>query len=127
MTDIIGDTLARLQNGIAVGHETVSVKKSSFVKSLLIVLEREKMIIGFNENKDQNGFEVLIRYKDGEPYVSRFKRISKPGQRIYVKSNDIIPVMNGRGVAIISTPQGVLSGAVAKVQGIGGEYLCQVW
>lgn len=127
MTDIIGDTLARLHNSVLVGKPVVSVRKTNLVKGVLDVLVKEKMIMGFKESDDGKNFDVSIRYVDDVPYVTHFIRVSRPGQRIYIKSDKIVPIMNGRGIGIISTSRGVVSAAVAKAENIGGEYLCKIW
>lgn len=123
--DLVADTLTRIQNGIKVGKTDVSVMKSNLIKSVLLVLKYEGMINGFEET--DSAINVSLKYVGGEPMVAHFSKVSKPGQRIYVSSNEIIPVMNGRGIAIISTSKGVMSGAVAKSKKLGGEYLCNVW
>lgn len=121
----ISDTLARIQNAVALGKPEVLVLNSNVVRSVLMVMKYEGFIDGFEEV--EGGLNVKLKYVDGEPVVRHFNKVSKPGQRIYVSSYEIIPVMNGRGISIISTSKGVMSGAVAKSKNLGGEYLCNVW
>lgn len=126
MNDLIADLLARLKNGIERKKETVSVPNTKVNVEVLKVLKEEEMI----ENYEivENGLEVTLKYEEnGEPVVTEFKRVSKPGQRIYVSSYEIIPVMNGRGISIISTSKGLMTGSRAKSQNIGGELICKVW
>jgi small subunit ribosomal protein S8 len=125
VNDTIADFLARMQNGIMRGKGEVKVLKTRLIEDILGILKREGMIKGYEVREE----EIIVNplYKDREPAVSKFKRISSPGQRIYVNVLDIVPVMNGRGIAIISTSQGLMTGALAKSKGIGGEHICNIW
>lgn len=127
MNDYISDLLARLQNGIMRRKEIIEVPSTKMVVGVLEVLKKENMIETFEES--ENGkLEVYPLYlEDGTPVVEHFTRVSKPGQRIYVTNTEIIPVMNGRGISIISTSSGLMSGAMAKSKKIGGELICEVW
>jgi len=127
MNDYISDLLARLQNGIMRKRETIEVPNTKIIVEVLKVLEQEKMIKSFEEN-EKGLLEVSPLYlEDGTPIVEHFNRVSKPGQRIYVTTTEIVPIMNGRGISIISTSSGVMSGAMAKNKKIGGELICKVW
>lgn len=125
MNDLTADLLARLQNGIERRREIVSVPNAKMNVEILKVLEMEKMIAGFKDGED--GVDVELLYDGKEPVITVLKRVSKPGQRIYIASKDITPVMNGRGIAIISTSQGLMSGAMAKSKKLGGELICKIW
>jgi len=125
MNDLTADLLARIKNGIERKRETVLVPKTKMNIEILKVLEMEKMISGYSESEE--GISVGLMYDDKEPVISSLKRVSKPGQRIYIASKDIIPVMNGRGISIISTSKGLMSGAMAKSKKLGGELICEVW
>ena len=125
MNDLTADLLARLQNGIERKKETVLVPNTKMNVEILKVLEMEKMIVGYTQTDD--GIDVELMYDGKEPVISVLKRVSKPGQRIYIVSKDITPVMNGRGIAIISTSKGLMSGAMAKSKKMGGELICKVW
>ena len=125
MNDLTADLLARLQNGIDRRKEEVLVPKTKMNMEILRVLKEESMITEYTEV--EKGLSVEVIYDDKEPMVTHFKRVSSPGQRIYVASKDITPVMNGRGISIISTSKGLMSGARAKSQKLGGELICKVW
>jgi len=108
-------------------RETIEVPSTKIIVEVLKVLEQEKMIKSFEEN-EKGLLEVSPLYlEDGTPIVEHFNRVSKPGQRIYVTTTEIVPIMNGRGISIISTSSGVMSGAMAKNKKIGGELICKVW
>ncbi len=125
MNDLIADLLARIQNSIQRKEEKVEVVNTKINVELLKVLKQEEMIEDF-EIKEKM-IEVVLAYDEKEPVVAHFTRVSKPGQRIYVSRKEIEPVMNGRGISIISTPSGLMSGAMAKSKGLGGELICKVW
>jgi small subunit ribosomal protein S8 len=127
MNDYISDLLARLQNGIMRKRESIEVPNTKMIKEILKVLEENNMIETFEEGEEGKLEVYPLYFEDGQPVVEHFNRVSKPGQRIYVSSVDIIPVMNGRGISIISTSSGVMTGARAKSQNIGGELICKVW
>jgi len=122
--DTLANALTKMQNAIKVNKKEVLLKKSSLVEGVIRVLEYEKMIESFEITDD--GFLVKLLYVEKEPVVTKFKKISKPGQRVYVSAHEIKPVANGRGIAVISTSEGILSGALAKSKKIGGEYLCEI-
>lgn len=127
MNDYISDLLARLQNGIMRKRESIEVPKTKMVLEILRVLEQEKMIDSFEETEDGKIEVFPLYFEDETPVVEHFTRVSKPGQRIYVSSGDITPVLNGRGINIVSTSSGLMSGALAKSKNIGGELICRVW
>ncbi len=125
MNDLIADLLARIQNSIMRKNTEVLVVNTKMNVELLKVLKQEEMIKDF-EIKDGD-IEVKLAYDDKEPVARHFTRVSKPGQRIYVSRKEIEPIMNGRGVSVISTSKGLMSGAMAKSKGLGGELICKVW
>lgn len=126
VTDIISDTLARLKNAISRGHDTVNILKSKSTLSLMESLKKEDFIVDFAEEDGE--LVVELKYdNNGNPLVENFVRVSKPGQRIYVTKKEILPVMNGRGISLISTSKGVMTGAQAKSMDLGGEYICKIW
>jgi small subunit ribosomal protein S8 len=127
MNDYISDLLARLQNGIMRKRESIEVPDTKMVKEILKVLETNAMIDTFEENEDGKIDVYPLYFEDGTPVVEHFTRVSKPGQRMYVTHTEIIPVMNGRGISIISTSSGLMTGALAKSKKIGGELICEVW
>lgn len=125
MNDLVADLLARMQNSIMRKERTTEVVSTKMNKEILRVLKQEGMVGEFEENDKY--LEVDLLYEDKEPVVAHFVRVSKPGQRVYVSKKEIIPVMNGRGISIISTPTGLMSGAMAKSKGLGGELICKIW
>ncbi|HOV34565.1 MAG TPA: 30S ribosomal protein S8 [Candidatus Dojkabacteria bacterium] len=125
MNDLIADLLARIQNGIMRKKDTVLVVNTKMNKAILEVLKNEKMIDSYEEKG--NCIEVKLLYVNNEPVITKLVRVSKPGQRIYVSKQEIKPVMNGRGISIISTSEGLMSGALAKSRSLGGELICEVW
>ncbi len=127
MNDYISDLLARLQNGITVKKKSIEVPNTKMNKEILKVLEEENMIKSFEEIEDKKIEVQPLYFEDDTPVVEHFIRVSKPGQRIYVSNTDIVPVLNGRGISIISTSSGVMTGAMAKGQNLGGELICKVW
>ncbi len=125
MNDLIADLLARIQNSIMRKEVTTKVISTKINKEILRVLKEEKMIGGFEE--EEGNLVVELLYEDKEPVIAHLTRVSKPGQRVYVSKKEIIPIMNGRGISIISTPSGLMSGAMAKSKGLGGELICKIW
>ena len=123
--DRVSDTLTRIKNAVMRRKTTVEVLNSKMVVSLLEVLKQEQFIEDFTPNGQM--VEVTLKYIDDEPIVENFKRVSKPGSRIYTDAKSILPVMNGRGISIISTSEGLMTGAQAKSKRLGGEYICKVW
>ncbi len=126
VNDTVSDTLTRLKNAVERGSETVLVYDNKMSRSILDILVKETFVEKYTEV--EGGIEATLKYSEsGEPKVVNFQRVSKPGQRIYVSSKEIEPVVNGRGISIISTSKGLMTGAMARSQGVGGEYICNVW
>ncbi|GAB4161385.1 MAG: 30S ribosomal protein S8 [Candidatus Dojkabacteria bacterium] len=125
INDIVADALARIKNAVMRESKEVTLINSKLVKSILDVMKQEEFIDSY-EVVD-NGLKVVLSYENDMPVVSNFIKVSKPGQRIYVAAKELIPVMNGRGISVISTSQGVMTGALAKSKGLGGEYICKIW
>lgn len=124
--DIVLDTLLRLQNAGRVNKATTQVMKSGLVKAILSKLVERKFIIGFTE--EANAITVELRYdRNGNHLLHGVEKISKLGRRLYTSYNEIVPVFGGRGMYIVSTPKGVLTGEEAKAQKQGGELICKVW
>lgn len=129
-TDPIADYLTRLRNGIMAGHDAVVVPASSMKERLCGILKAEGYIHGFKtvEHDGRNYLIVNIKYvKGGESVIHGLKRISSPGLRIYAGVKEIPDVNGGLGIAILSTPKGLLSGKDARKQNVGGEVLAHVW
>ena len=130
MTDPIADLLTRIRNALHAHHETVRIPASKLKVAIVDLLNKNGFIKGWRllEKEVQSEIEVDLRYiKDGGPAIRGLKRVSKPGCRIYSKAKEIRPVLGGRGVAIYSTPSGVLVGEEAQKKGVGGEFLCRIW
>jgi small subunit ribosomal protein S8 len=129
MTDPIADMLTRIRNGQNVALESVSMPSSRLKQSIAAVLEAEGYIDGF-EVVDQPGnkreLTISLRYFDGKPVIEKIQKISKPGLRIYRGKGELPKVMNGLGVAIVSTSEGVMTDRSARAKGFGGEVLCIV-
>jgi len=130
MSDPLGDMLTRIRNGQMAQKGSVSTPGSKLRKYVLEVLEREGYIRGYNSVEKDTGqleFTIELKYHNGEPVIRELRRVSRPGRRIYAGVRDLPQVYNGLGVAILSTPQGVLSDAEAREKHVGGEVLCTVF
>lgn len=129
MTDPISDMLTRIRNAQAVSHQTVSIPFSKLKLSLAETLERAGVVgeVSVLGKKIDKIIKIKLKYENGKPIVSNLKRISKQGQRIYIKKNDLHPVRQGYGLAIISTSEGLMTNTEAKKKGLGGEVFCEVW
>ena len=128
MTDPVADLLTRIRNGQSARKHSISVGSSKLKSAILRVLQDEGYIAGFSEaSEDGKPFiTVDLKYFEGRPVIDRIERVSRPGLRIY-KGRDAIPqVMNGLGVAIVTTPKGVMTDRKARQTGVGGEVLCYV-
>ncbi len=130
ITDHIADMLTRLRNATMAGHERVSMPASKLKLAIAQILKKEGFIRNYNleENNYQGVLHIGLKYgPNDEPVILGIKRISKPGLRVYVKAKEIPKVVNGLGIAILSTPQGVLVDRACKRANVGGEVLCYVW
>jgi len=125
MTDPIADLLTRIRNGQMARQDMVSVPSSQLKKSILDVLVKKEFIKGYKEEKDGNFKKINVELDATK--TLNLKRVSKPGQRTYVGKNEIGKVLNGYGIALLSTSKGVMSGDEARKQGVGGEVLCEVY
>jgi len=130
MTDPIADMLTRIRNANSAMHPHLDVPASKLKREILRVLKDEKYIhnYAYIRDKKQGMLRIHLKYTpQRERAITGIKRVSKPGLRRYVTAGEIPEVMGGLGLAILSTPKGVLSGEQARQQGIGGELLCMVW
>ena len=130
MTDPIADFLTRIRNANSVGHKTVSAPASKIKVAIAEILKQEGFIKNYEVAEDDKQGEITIFLKYGrnnEKVITGIKRISKPGLRIYTKSEDLPKVLNGLGIAIISTSNGVVTDKQARQAGVGGEVLAYVW
>lgn len=130
VTDPIGDLLVRLKNGAQRRFETVTVPTSKLKRAILEILKREGYVEGV-EDGIVDGHPVLqvrLRYiAEGQPMITGLERVSKPGRRVYVGSQDIRKVRNGIGVSILSTSKGIMTDQESRKSHLGGEVLCSVW
>jgi small subunit ribosomal protein S8 len=129
MTDPIADMLTRIRNAAAARHTKVSIPASKMKLAIARVLKEEGYIKDIEILKDtpQGTIRLTLRYVDKKPVLTQLKRVSKPGLRVYTKRANIPRVRGGQGVAILSTPQGLMSGHNAYMKGLGGEVVCYIW
>ena len=136
ITDPIADMLTRVRNAVMAGHAQVAMPSSKLKVEIAKILKDEGYLEGFeivegDEQATQKVLRLKIKYvgdrRARRPVISGVERVSKPGRRVYTKKQDIPWVLSGIGVAIISTPKGVMTGARARQLGVGGEILCKVW
>jgi small subunit ribosomal protein S8 len=128
MTDPIADMLIRIRNAQMVGHTEAVMPASRLKASIAKVLKDEGYIEDFatRENGAKKELRIALKYYAGKPVIERLERVSKPGLRVYKGRDDIPKVMNGLGVAILSTSRGVMTDRKARADGVGGEILCIV-
>jgi small subunit ribosomal protein S8 len=128
MTDPIADMLTRIRNAQAVGKTVVTMPSSKLKISIAQVLKEEGYVDGFatRENEGKEELEIGLKYYAGEPVIEKIERVSRPGLRIYKGRDELPRVMNGLGVAIVSTSKGVMTDRKARATGVGGEVLCIV-
>ncbi len=129
MTDPITDMLNQIRNAQAVAKAEVSVLLSNFKYEIAKILMQEGFI---NEVKKTNRrkdkiLRIILKYNDGTPAISGLRKVSKPGQRIYKKTSEIKSIKGGQGIAIVSTPQGLMTNKKARKLKLGGEVICEIW
>ena len=130
MSDPLGDMLTRIRNGQMANKSAIKAPASKLRANVLEVLRREGYIRGFETVEMGGGkseLSIELKYHNGEPVIRELRRVSKPGRRIYKGVNDLPSVYNGLGIAIVSTPRGVLSDSEAREARVGGEVLCTVF
>jgi small subunit ribosomal protein S8 len=130
MTDPIADMLTRIRNASLARHQSLLIPTSGIKMELARILKDEGFIRDFDVPQEMGGrmFRVWLKYgQDKKPVLTGLRRVSKPGLRVYTKRNDIPLVLSGLGVAILSTPQGVMSGREAWRKNLGGEVICYIW
>jgi len=128
-TDPIADFLTRIRNAVKAKKKFVDIPSSKMKISLAEILKNNKFIRDYNvvEDKKQNILRVHLQYINGAPSITGMKRISKPGLKNYVGKDELPRVLNGLGMAVLSTPKGLLSDKQAKKEAVGGEVVCHVW
>mgnify|MGYP005762327799 FL=1 len=130
MTDPIADFLTRIRNANMVKHESLEVPASQIKRDIAEILKREGFVrdVEYIEDDKQGVIRVFLKFgKNGERVITNLKRISKPGLRAYVKADEVPKVLNGLGIAIISTSEGVVTDKEAREKNIGGEVIAYVW
>ena len=130
LMDPIGDMFTRIRNGQMRSLTEIEIPSSNFRLKILEVLKNEGYISNFFIEKTENNkknLKVDLKYYEGNPVIKEIKRISKPGRRIYSRADSIPKIQNGLGLAIISTPKGVMSDNEARKNNIGGEIICRVF
>ena len=130
LSDPIGDMIARVKNAQERSHKKVELPSSNFKTKIAVILKNEGFIKDFNVNKEDNNKPILsleLKYYSGNPVISAFERISKPGRRIFSSAEGLPKINNGLGIAIISTPKGVMTDIDARKQKVGGEIICKVF
>ena len=129
LIDPIGDMFTRIRNGQMRNLDTIVVPHSKFRINILEILKIEGYINNYHIDKKDNkqSLKIDLKYYEGLPVIKEIKRISKPGRRVYSRANSIPKVMNGLGLAILSTPKGVMSDTEARKQNVGGEIICRVF
>ena len=129
MTDPLGDLFSRIRNAQMRNKSKVTSPSSRLRESVLDVLKNEGYIRGYAvvQREGRSEIEIELKYFDGEPVIREIERVSKPGRRVYSAVRDLSNVANGLGVAILSTPKGVMSDARAREENVGGEILCNIF
>tara|TARA_B100000700_G_C14976628_1_gene824201 strand:+ start:633 stop:1031 length:399 start_codon:yes stop_codon:yes gene_type:complete len=130
LSDPIGDMFTRIRNGQMRLLNTINVPASNFRSKILEVLKSEGYISNFFIDKKENNKSILrvdLKYYEGAPVIKEIKRISKPGRRVYSRATSIPKIQNGLGLAILSTPKGVMSDHQARKNNLGGEIICKVF
>ncbi len=134
VNDPIADMLTRIRNGVMAGQTLVAMPGSKLKAELARILKEEGYIDGFEVATDELAHSVLrvrLKYvgerRERRPVITGLLRISRPGRRVYTRKQDIPWVLSGMGIAILSTPKGIMTGQRARQLGVGGELLCKVW
>ncbi len=129
LTDPIGDMISRIKNAHMRNHKKVKLPSSKFKMKIVEVLKAEGFIVDYKvlEEENKSNLEISLKYHSGNPVISSIQRISKPGRRIFSSAESLPKINNGLGIAIVSTPKGVMSDIDARKQKVGGEIICKVF
>jgi len=128
VTDPIADMLTRIRNGGKAGLPEVTMPTSKIKAAIAAVLKENGYVVDWRvEGDDKKQLIVVLKYQNGKPVIDGLKRISKPSCRVYVNTKEIPRVLDGLGIAILSTSQGIMSDRTARRENVGGEVLCYVW
>ena len=128
--DPIGDMISRIRNAQMRLLNNVKIPSSKFREKILEVLKKEGYISDYkllSDTKNKSSLSVDLKYNNGLPVIKEIKRVSKPGRRVYARATSIPKIQNGLGLAIVSTPQGVMSDNEARIKNVGGEIICRVF
>ena len=130
MTDPIADMLTRIRNALQADHASVSIPASNTKREIARILREEGYVNAVNEESEgpQGSLQIALKYLGArKPVIEGLARVSSPGRRVYCGKEDLPLVLNGLGIAIISTSRGLMTDRQCREQGVGGEYLCKVW
>ena len=129
-TDPIGDMFSRIRNGQMRSLSSIVIPSSKFRKNILEILKNEGYIKDYFIDKSEDNkisLKITLKYYEGDPVIKEIKRVSKPGRRVYSRATSIPKVMNGLGLAILSTPKGVMTDTESRKNNVGGEIICRVF
>ena len=129
LSDPIGDMIARIKNAQERSHKKVELPSSNFKTKIADILKNEGFIRDYKVNKENNKsiLSLELKYHSGNPVINTFERVSKPGRRIFSSAESLPKINNGLGIAIVSTPKGVMTDIDARKQRVGGEIICKVF
>ena len=130
LSDPIGDMIARIKNAQLRNHKFIKLPSSNFKAKIAEVLKKEGFIIDYKIENDESSKHILLinlKYSSGSPVINTIERISKPGRRIFSSAESLPKINNGLGIAIVSTPKGVMTDVEARKQRLGGEIICKVF
>ncbi len=129
LSDPIGDMIARVKNAQERNHKKVELPSSNFKAKIADILKNEGFIKDFkvDSNENKSVLSLELKYYSGNPVISTFERVSKPGRRIFSSAESLPKINNGLGIAIVSTPKGVMTDIDARKQRVGGEIICKVF
>ena len=129
LSDPIGDMIARVKNAQSRNHKKVELPSSNFKVKIAEILKNEGFVKDFkvNSEKNKNLLSLELKYHSGNPVINTFERVSKPGRRIFSSASGLPKINNGLGIAIVSTPKGVMTDLDARKQRVGGEIICKVF
>ncbi|MCX5709002.1 MAG: 30S ribosomal protein S8 [Candidatus Omnitrophica bacterium] len=128
-TDLIAEVFTRIRNAIMAKKVNLDVPSSTMIKAILAILKKEGYIDDFKfiEDKKQGTLRIYLKYVAGKPAITKIRRVSRPGLRLYVKKDKVPTVLRGRGIAIVSTSQGLITNVEAKEKNLGGEVIGYIW
>ena len=129
LSDPIGDMIARIKNAQSRSHKKVELPSSNFKVKIAEILKNEGFVKDFKVNAENNKnlLSLELKYHSGNPVINTFERVSKPGRRIFSSADGLPKINNGLGIAIVSTPKGVMTDLDARKQRVGGEIICKVF